>query len=186
MEVEQLVRMSVLPEPTSVGQARSFVRMTLDDWDADDFEEAATLLVSEVVTNLVLHARTAGELVVQLSDDRLRVELHDGTRSLPQAKRYGLEATTGRGIGLLETMSSSWGAEVTASGKRVWFELEAGEPQTEVFDLSAFLDADDLADLDAAVEGGRRRAEGEADRPPGPATADEPRARRSPLVTAAR
>ena len=186
MEVEQLVRMSVLPEPTSVGQARTFLRTALDDWDADAFEEAAALLVSEVVTNLVLHARTAGELVVQLSDDRLRVELHDGTRSLPQAKHYGLEATTGRGIGLLESMSSSWGAEVTPSGKRVWFELEAGEPQSVAFDVSAFFDADELAELDAAVDGGRHREDGEVDRPPAPVTAEQPRARRSQVATASR
>ena len=186
MEAEQLVRMSVLPEPTSVGRARTFLRTTLDDWDADAFEEAATLLVSEVVTNLVLHARTAGELVVELSDDRLRVELHDGTRSLPQAKHYGLEATTGRGIGLLESMSSSWGAEVTPSGKRVWFELEAGESRSAVFDVSAFFDADELADLDAAVDGGRHRVAGAVDRPSAPMTDDQPRARRSQVATAGR
>ena len=186
MEAEQLVRMSVLPEPISVGRARSFLRTALDEWDADSFEEAATLLVSEVVTNLVLHARTVGELVVRLSDDRLLVELHDGTRSLPQAKHYGLEATTGRGIGLLETMSSAWGAEVTPSGKRVWFELEAGEPQTPTFDVSAFFDADELAELDAAVDGRGEPSDAHVDRPPPPARADGSRARRSPLATGGR
>jgi hypothetical protein len=186
MEAEQLVRMSVSPEPTSVGRARTFLRTALDDWDADVFEEAATLLVSEVVTNLVLHARTAGELVVQLSDDRLRVELHDGTRALPHAKHYGLEATTGRGIGLLETMSSAWGAEVTSSGKRVWFELEASEPQTSPFDISAFFDADELAELDASVEGRRHGSEGPPDGAAARRPGRRPRARRSPLGTGRR
>lgn len=185
MEAEQLVRMSVSPEPTSVGRARTFLRSALGDWDADVFEETATLLVSEVVTNLVLHARTVGELVVQLADDRLRVELHDGTRSLPQTKHYGLEATTGRGIGLLDTMSAAWGAEVTPSGKRVWFELEASDRQAVVFDISAFFGADELAELDAAVDGRRQPSDGGPPRPAAPPPADRPQARR-PLLPAGR
>jgi hypothetical protein len=75
---------------------------------------------------------------------------------------------------------------VTPSGKRVWFELEADEPQSVAFDVSAFFDADELAELDAAVDGGRHWEDGEVDRPPAPVTAERPRARRSQVATAGR
>lgn len=112
-------------DPSSVGEARRFLRSHLERWDADELEETATLLISEVVTNVVLHARTASELVLRFGADRLHVEVHDGSGLLPQGKRYGADATTGRGLGLLEALSTGWGAERTATGKYVWFQLDA-------------------------------------------------------------
>lgn len=154
MGVEQQATFSVAAEPTSVGDARRFLRSALYGWDADGFEETATLLVSEVVTNVVLHARTAAALVVRLVEDRLRVEVRDGSPLLPIAKQYGIEATTGRGVGLLDAMSSAWGVEATASGKTVWFELEAGDPadgEATAADAGSYFDVDDLDALEAAL-----------------------------------
>ncbi len=168
MQGEQHSSLAVAPEPTSVGDARRFLRSALYDWDADTFEETATLLVSELVTNVVLHARTAAEVVVLLASDRLRVEVHDGSSALPAAKHYGVTATTGRGVGLLESMSSAWGAVPTATGKSVWFELEAGAV-AEVGAASAasapFLAEPDPDALEAALIGelGTGAAAGEGD-----------------------
>jgi anti-sigma regulatory factor (Ser/Thr protein kinase) len=171
MVAEQHAGMVVAPEPASVGEARRFVRAALDEWDVDAFEETATLLVSEVVTNLVLHARTSGELLVRLSAGRLRVELHDGSPLLPTAKRYGLEATTGRGVGLLEAMTSGWGAELTPSGKRVWFELDVGTVAAgagERAAAAAFFDTVDLGALEAELGAadGAGRSDGHGRRGP--------------------
>ena len=163
---EQRATFPVVAEPASVGDARRFVRAALYDWDADVFEESATLLVSEVVTNVLLHARTEAALVVRLDGDRLRVEVHDGSRLLPTAKHYGVEATTGRGVGLLDAMSAAWGVEVTGSGKVVWFELVAGdlsEAGAEPAEAAAWFDEVDLDDLEAALGGGRPLAPGPDD-----------------------
>lgn len=166
MGMEQRATFPVVAEPTSVGDARRFVRSALYGWDADAFEESATLLVSEVVTNVLLHAKTEAALVVRLGGDRLRVEVHDGSRLLPTAKHYGVEATTGRGIGLLDAMSAAWGVQATASGKVVWFELVADDlPDAGATPLetAAWFDEVDLDDLEAALDGGRALAAGSDD-----------------------
>ncbi|MCA1657509.1 MAG: ATP-binding protein [Actinobacteria bacterium] len=110
-------------EPASAAAARRHIRELLDAWDAADFEDAAVLLTSELVTNALLHARSAAELHVRLADGRLRVGVTDATPVTPVRKRYGKEAATGRGLLLIETMASAWGTEPVDGGKVVWFEL---------------------------------------------------------------
>lgn len=107
----------------AVGAARRFAAATLESWGRGDLVDTVALLVSEVVTNVVLHAGTAGELVVERRDGRVRIEVHDGTGQLPQRKAYGEEASTGRGLALVELLADDWGAEPTDAGKRVWFEV---------------------------------------------------------------
>lgn len=116
-------RLAVGVDTASAAVARRFVRATLRDWRRTDLEDVALLLVSELVTNVVLHARTPGEVVVALHRTGLRVEVHDRSDRLPVPKDYGPDAGTGRGLRLLGALSSSWGAEPTGAGKVVWFEL---------------------------------------------------------------
>ena len=61
------------PQPESVAVARREVRAVLDDWDADRFEWEVSQLVTELVTNVVLHARTGFDLSMELDGDRLRL-----------------------------------------------------------------------------------------------------------------
>lgn len=155
-EVEQVAveesKLSLDADPSCVRAARRFLQAHLERWDAEPFEETATLLLSELVTNVVLHARTPGELVLRLDGDRLHVEVHDGSNRLPQGKRYGAEATTGRGLNLLAALSATWGAERTATGKVVWFHLEADELDGDATAaaLSEVAQAE-LAELEALV-----------------------------------
>ena len=109
-------------EPGSVPQARRFVREVLARWGREEYEEAATLLVSELVSNGVLHART--ELVVELADrdDGVLLGVSDSSPAMPTLRRHGREAATGRGLWLLEQYSSSHGVDAShdESGKQVW------------------------------------------------------------------
>ena len=135
--------MALRDDTSSAGAARRFVRNTLEAWGADEHAETATLLISELVTNAVLHARSGPEVVLQFEDTVLRVEVHDRSPVLPARRHYGLQAGTGRGIVLVEEMASGWGAEPTASGKVVWFELGPGSGLAQSF----MLDGETLADL---------------------------------------
>jgi len=117
--------MSLPAEPASAAVARRFVRDLLDAWGAAEFEDAAVLLTSELVTNALLHARSAPELNVRLADGRLRIGVSDRTTVVPVRKRYGKEAATGRGLLLVESMASAWGTEPSVDGKEVWFELSS-------------------------------------------------------------
>ena len=86
------------------------------------------LCVSEIVTNAVLHARTAAVMTVALDGDRVRVEVADRDPTLPVRRAHDVHAPTGRGLLLLEDLATAWGAEPRADGKVVWFELELGGP----------------------------------------------------------
>ncbi len=98
----------------------------------------ALLLVSELVANAVLHTSTPIEVVVKPGDGRARIEVHDGSRQLPVRKNYSSMSGTGRGLMLVERMSSTWGAERTASGKVVWFELDGdAAPAFDILEVEA-------------------------------------------------
>ena len=113
--------------------------------DASGACDDAAALVSELATNAVIHARTPFTLVVSRIEDRVRVDVHDGSAVLPRRRAYGLDAATGRGLRLISTMSSDWGIEAETGGKVVWFEL----PCEGMGDVAAWYD--DL-DLDALLE----------------------------------
>ncbi len=112
---------------TSASQARRFVDGALEAWKRSEFAERARLLVSELVTNAVLHAGTPLDVVVRLRTDRLRVEVRDGSSRLPERKHYAVSASTGRGLLLVEALATAWGTEEAGDGKVVWFELDAAE-----------------------------------------------------------
>jgi anti-sigma regulatory factor (Ser/Thr protein kinase) len=110
--------------PVSAGQARAFVESVLAGAGLDHLAYTATLLVSELVANAILHTGTPLEVVVRCGDDRVRVEVHDGNPQLPVRKHYSTMSGTGRGLMLVERMAARWGAERTAGGKTVWFDLD--------------------------------------------------------------
>jgi len=101
------------------------VSETLDEWGDHRLVEEAALLVSELVTNAVLHARSAVDLVIgrQGGHAVLRVEVHDTSAAPPRLGTFGEDTPSGRGLALVDALSSRWGVETLGSGKRIWFEL---------------------------------------------------------------
>lgn len=136
----------VLPgQPESVGRARRFVRTALEAADRPDWVEAATLAVSELVTNSVLHAHSDIELRVRVKDDHVRIEVWDRSPSLPMPRSYGETATTGRGLELVAAVSFDHGVEsLGEDGKVVWCCVNSDMSEA-VFDPD--LDLGDWADL---------------------------------------
>ncbi len=124
--------------PASARDARRFVESALADAGLDPLSYTATVLVSELVANAVLHTDTPFEVVVRIDGDRARVEVHDGSGQLPARKHYSTLSGTGRGLLLVERMAAAWGATPTTSGKVVWFELDtAAAPAIDVLDVEA-------------------------------------------------
>ena len=108
----------------SAGQARSFLRAELATLDLDDdVVDTIVLLASELVTNAVLHART--DLIVRymLHPGCVRIEVLDGNSRLPSPVAAPLDATSGRGLALVQSLADNWGIERTAGGKTVWIEI---------------------------------------------------------------
>jgi anti-sigma regulatory factor (Ser/Thr protein kinase) len=175
--------LSLPVHPSSPGRARRFVRDVLAAWGVEHFEEPATLLTSELVTNAVLHARSRPELKLRLSGDRLWVGVADNTPVSPVRKRYGPEAATGRGLMLVERMAAAWGTSISDQGKVVWFELspEAGEATGLALEAEALADLADLGlagGIDDSRDRGRAGPQGprlRTRRPPPPGRWSTPR-----------
>ncbi|MGD0927702.1 MAG: ATP-binding protein [Streptosporangiaceae bacterium] len=124
--VERPYRISLLAGPAAAAQARRHVGAIIRAWDLPVDDYTAALLTSELVTNAILHAsdeHESIELVISWGAGLLRVEVHDGSRSAPARVHALPYAEAGRGLMLLESLSSSWGSRETARGKAVYFTL---------------------------------------------------------------
>lgn len=111
--------------PEAARHARRFTRRSLRGWGvADTAMDAALLVVSELVTNALVHTDGPVRLDFTLIDRRLRVAVTDASPRTPfQPTDPGWEATGGRGILLVEAVSDSWGTVPVSGGKQVWSEL---------------------------------------------------------------
>lgn len=124
--VEAILRStrSLAADVASSAAARRFMEETLDRWACGDVLDVVNLLVTELVTNAVIHGGSESEVAVVLTAEWLRVEVGDNDPSVPAPKRADDDwATSGRGLGLVETLSQRWGIERRAGGKVIWFEL---------------------------------------------------------------
>lgn len=115
-------------EASSVGAARRLVRGGLASdgiglRDRADLVDAASLLLSELVTNAIVHARTTVEVHLVTNDQMLRAEVSDGSPTLPSPRRPTGLTGTGRGLQLIDDIASRWGVSSSGVGKTVWFEL---------------------------------------------------------------
>lgn len=118
------------PRPSSVREARQMIRDSLLVAGREDLVETAELLVSEIVTNALVHAGTPIDVAISFIDGGLRIEVTDGSPHAPRPRGYGPNAGTGRGLMLLEEMVDEWGVVPEDPGKTVWFQI-ASRPGLE-------------------------------------------------------
>jgi anti-sigma regulatory factor (Ser/Thr protein kinase) len=139
----------------SVPTARRFVRSTLASIGLSAAWDAAELLVSEVVTNAVLHARTEFTVEVHREADVVRVSVHDRSPVIPKQRIHGIDSTTGRGMRLVATLAVAWGVDRHDGGKAVWFEVRAaGDPGGLVEPWATDADVDGLLAAFGDLDGG--------------------------------
>ena len=114
-------------DPTAAGIARGFVTDKLAAWGVDDeLAGVAELCVSELVTNAVIHSNTEPEVTVRMDDSTVLVLVHDqGNRgTVERMEEYDPMSVSGRGLTLVDALTTAWSAEHNADGTTVWFELE--------------------------------------------------------------
>ena len=106
--------------------ARQFVRRTLIALDCRPITEDAELLVSEVVTNAVLHGGVNyAPVSVRRTTTAIRVEVTDPGHLFPaEPAAVDLETPGGLGLGIVDSLSSLWGVGASGDGKIAWFELD--------------------------------------------------------------
>ncbi|KES04356.1 phosphatase [Streptomyces toyocaensis] len=114
-------------EPERIAVARHQLRDLLHDWSSPDQVDSAVLLLSEVLTNVLVHTDADALLLAEVTDGgdgrRIRVEVTDAGDDLPHLRRPGELASSGRGLVLVELLAHTWGVDPRGEGKSIWFEV---------------------------------------------------------------
>lgn len=122
--------MKVPADPASVSAGRRFVMTTIRSWGCEEATESACLLTSEVLTNAISHSHARGTLDLRLhrTAREITVEVTDTSTHIPQLRHAESGDESGRGLLLVDTLATDWGARPTDNGKTVWFTLPLKQP----------------------------------------------------------
>jgi anti-sigma regulatory factor (Ser/Thr protein kinase) len=127
--VDASVSLQLPPDARSAQRARAFVgEFCAAAGIAGEVRRTASLLVSELVTNAIVHARTTAAVEIRFDARRVvRIAVSDDSPSRPAVDLHpGARAEGGRGMLIVSTLAARWGVETAAAGgKSVWFELDA-------------------------------------------------------------
>ena len=114
------------PAPLSVGRARRFLVQHLEVWGLPQLADSAQLIVSELVTNAVVHAHPPYGTLIATRFERLecgvRIEVHDAGDTKPERRDASADEESGRGLGLVDALTGGhWGvSDRDGPGKMLW------------------------------------------------------------------
>ena len=115
-------RRSFPSQASAVAAARSFVLAALPDV-GQPLRERIELMVSELSTNAVKHAKSPFNVTVVTEPDQVRVEINDEGPRAPVQRRPAPTDTSGRGLVIVQALSDEWGVDMHDGDKTVWFTL---------------------------------------------------------------
>jgi anti-sigma regulatory factor (Ser/Thr protein kinase) len=114
--------------PVAAAAARRYVRTAIESWAVPADPYVAALLTSELVTNAIRYSGPSVRLFVTCSCGHLRVYVHDTSPEWPAPLSAAADAEDGRGLMLVDTLSTEWGCYRTSAGKVVYFTLALTDP----------------------------------------------------------
>lgn len=131
------MQLEVGADPAEVGRARRWARSRLIGSGMNDDEplaETLILLISELVTNAVVHTGCPAVLRMLFGSGAaeagtVRVEVADTSARPPSPRHAEGEDTNGRGLELVDGLADRWGWQPEGSGKRIWCEVDRCEPE---------------------------------------------------------
>ncbi|WP_328621161.1 ATP-binding protein [Streptomyces sp. NBC_00354] len=129
MQVLQ-VQLEVGPDPAEVGRARRWARSRLAGSGIGDDEplaETLILLISELVTNAVVHTGCPAVLRMLFGEPGVRVEVADASSRGPARRQAAGDDTGGRGLELVDGLADRWGWQHEGAGKRIWCEIDRAD-----------------------------------------------------------
>lgn len=144
------------PSATSAREARRVVADELAVLNHPELVDDVSIVVTELVVNAVIHARTGIGLTVQTAGAGVRVEVSDGSPVVPRWTPASMSATSGRGLILMQRLSREWGVERHEGGKTVWALIdEPGDPvpESDFEELLALWVDDDEPELTSSPPG---------------------------------
>ncbi|MFI7408165.1 SpoIIE family protein phosphatase [Streptomyces sp. NPDC049627] len=116
-------------DPRAAGRARALIRDQLAAWGLDSLIPTTELLASELVGNVIRHARGPLRLRLLHGAD-LICEVFDGSLTMPRIRRATETDEGGRGLQLVTALSQRWGTRYTPTGKCIWTEQALQTPET--------------------------------------------------------
>lgn len=128
------VQLEVGPDPAEVGRARRWARSRLAGCGIGDDEPLADtliLLISELVTNAVVHTGCPAVLRMLFGEPGVRVEVADASDRAPSPRQAAGDDTGGRGLELVDGLADRWGWQREGAGKRIWCEIDRAEKAAE-------------------------------------------------------
>ncbi|MGH9006686.1 MAG: ATP-binding protein [Acidimicrobiales bacterium] len=119
-----IFRQTFVGAPSSVPQARHFAKVTLSGLSTE-VVDAATLMVSELVTNAIQHATSLFEVTIECDDAHLQIDVSDNGSGHPEARNPEVTDPHGRGLQIVGRLADTWGVRAPDGGwhKSVWFTL---------------------------------------------------------------
>jgi anti-sigma regulatory factor (Ser/Thr protein kinase) len=123
-------RWTLSREASSVRQARQAIRDFLAKAHTAKVDsDAAALIVSELVSNAIIHTADSGDTIELRVDERpgtVHIEVQDHDPRPPTPRADAVDADGGRGLVIVESIASSWGwDEIAGNGKQVWCDLSS-------------------------------------------------------------
>lgn len=110
-------------DAASAAAARHFTADVLAQWGVGALADSVELCVSELVTNAVVHTASDVEVCLAIDARNVRVEVADDSERPPTLQEADDDATSGRGLFIVEAVADAWGTTANPIGKSVWFEL---------------------------------------------------------------
>lgn len=118
-------------DPEGLSDARTIVRQALTDWNMAELADDAELVTGELLVNVLLHTEGGAVLTLEVLPEpvrRVRLSVQDRSSAWPRRRTPGETATSGRGLLLLDAVTTRWGIEPRGEGKAVWCEIGPAVP----------------------------------------------------------
>ncbi|ROP32192.1 ATP-binding protein [Couchioplanes caeruleus] len=126
---ENFLSIDLEPVVGAARRSRELVTEACARWELPDLAGAACIVVTEMVNNVVAHARTDMTVLLALQGDAMSVAVRDRSPVVPRFTGGPVPVTSygGRGLLLIDSMASRWGSLALAGGKVVWASLDEDE-----------------------------------------------------------
>lgn len=119
------------PGSAEVTTARRFVDGVLREHRVTDQPGDITLMVSELVTNAILHAHAVPHVIVQVDAHHVRIDVQDPSPTRPMPRAPDPSIPGGRGLHIVQSLADAWGVDIRPTGKSVWFTVRRNLERTD-------------------------------------------------------
>ncbi len=117
---------AVFSRPSDASAVRRAAGLLLEEQSVPEADDVV-LVVSELVTNAVLHGSAPRSIAIDITPIDVVVEVSDASSAVPVVRDADLLCAGGNGMRIVDRLATSWGVEQNPVGKTVWFRLDRSD-----------------------------------------------------------